>query len=974
MWKGKRLLKKSGAILLALALTVSPLGAVAAEEKPSTETSSSEVVPEGGENLPESGADGTDAEGVGTEDAAEDQNGTATPDGGTVPDQQTPELLIPDQQVPEASEPEEKTEDKTGDGAADAQNQSVFAADGKYDTIQPVIEKIIFDQNGAALTQKDTLKIGVQAYDADSAIASVNVGITFKDADAESIGYGDTITLKQSGSDPKLYEGSYAMEGVVYEGGYVSWIEVIDAAGNTKTESLGQDQYTFKVEPKSLESVTITDLKFSNSGATLKPGEKGEEFSFKVNSGVDLSKGTIYVRFRNADNSTMDFHAWESGEATGEYTGDVFASDWMTPGKWFFDSVIYEEMEKEIPVKAEGSGDVWYEVISKGDQEAPGLVSVEIDKNRQIVKPGETVQFKIKASDDIALQTDYAYLTLAGAAPNISPGYRDVRLEYNSSADTFEGEFAIEETTYPCEWYISDICIWDNAGNKVNNNLWEQEYPYYFQVQNGNTFVNPTYQATISFLALNADGIWEQVQTVTKENVERRTTLKELGIELPEAPQYPGLTFQGWADYNGKEITENTQFVTSGYLTAYAVYDKAPVSISHSYWDESGRRVCETELKMVSKDTLIKDVVSEAVKKEPPVQYPGLTFKEWMFYAPDENQPVGVNFSVQLNAVYDKLLVRFLVNEELVGLDMIYGPTDEETSDIVYSQIVKPGDVVKIPVSSKEYGDYTWLTLTEEEKKAGSITIENYDRAIYGYGSKMNGGGTTPPAEPGTPSAPGGVQLPEESVQQIVNDLNHVAEGDTYQIDMGNATVVPKAVLEAIKGKDINVRLNMGGYSWTINGKDVMASDLKDINLEVKFNTNAVPSETVKKLAGDNPTQQLSLTHEGDFGFKATLTMNAGAEYAGKHGNLFWYDSSHKMVFIDAGVIQENGDVSLTFSHASDYVLVMADTVMSGTGAADPTIQKSVKTGDTTSFFMIFALLVVSAGAAAVILYRRKVK
>lgn len=550
--------------------------------------------------------------------------------------------------------------------------------------------------------------------------------------------------------------------------------------------------------------------------------------------------------------------------------------------------------------------------------ETPKLVSVEIDKNGQVVKPGETVQFKIKASDDIALQTDDAYLTLAGAAPNISPGYHDVRLKYNSSADTFEGEFVIKETTYPCEWYISDIGIWDNAGNKVDNNLWEQEYPYYFQVQNGNTFVNPAYQATISFLALNADGVWERVQTVTKENVERRATLKELGIKLPEAPQYPGLTFQGWADYNGKEITENTQFVTSGYLTAYAVYDKAPVSIFHSYWDESGRRVYETELKMVSKDTLIKDVVSEAAKKEPPAPYPGLTFKEWKFYAPDENQPVGVNFSVQLNAVYDKLLVRFLVSEELAGLDMIYGPVDEKNCDIVDIQIVKPGDVVKIPASSKEHGDYTWLTLTEEEKKAGSITVADYDIDVYGYGSKMNGG----------------VQLPEESVQQIVNDLNNVTEGDTYQIDMGNAVVVPKAVLETIKGKDINVRLNMGGYSWTINGKDVMASDLKAINLEVKFNTNAIPGKTVKELAGDNPTQQLSLTHEGDFGFKATLTMNAGAEYAGKHGNLFWYDSSHKMVFIDAGVIQENGDVSLTFSHASDYVLVMADTVMSGTGAA----------------------------------------
>lgn len=43
---------------------------------------------------------------------------------------------------------------------------------------------------------------------------------------------------------------------------------------------------------------------------------------------------------------------------------------------------------------------------------------------------------------------------------------------------------------------------------------------------------------------------------------------------------------------------------------------------------------------------------------------------------------------------------------------------------------------------------------------------------------------------------------------------------------------------------------------------------------------------------GKNPTCQLSLTHNGPFGFKADLTVNVGAKYNGKFGNLYFYDSN----------------------------------------------------------------------------------
>ena len=82
----------------------------------------------------------------------------------------------------------------------------------------------------------------------------------------------------------------------------------------------------------------------------------------------------------------------------------------------------------------------------------------------------------------------------------------------------------------------------------------------------------------------------------------------------------------------------------------------------------------------------------------------------------------------------------------------------------------------------------------------------------------------------------------------------------TIKVDMDDATVVPKEILKQAQGKDVNVVLEMDGYTWTINGKNIAASDLQDINLEVTRNTNYIPSGIVSAIAGSNPVEQISLT------------------------------------------------------------------------------------------------------------------
>ncbi len=193
-----------------------------------------------------------------------------------------------------------------------------------------------------------------------------------------------------------------------------------------------------------------------------------------------------------------------------------------------------------------------------------------------------------------------------------------------------------------------------------------------------------------------------------------------------------------------------------------------------------------------------------------------------------------------------------------------------------------------------------------------------------------------------------GVRVPERVIAQVTAQLANVKNGETVNVDMKEATVVPKQILESARGKDVTVVLNMNGYKWVINGRDIAATELKEINLEVKMDVNAVPSSLVKTLAGDKPTRQLSLTHNGDFGFRADLVLNLGSENREKVGNLYYYDSTGKLVFMNAGNIADDGTTVLHFSHASDYVIVISDkaaakAVETGSDSGE---MKSPKTGE----------------------------
>ena len=201
-----------------------------------------------------------------------------------------------------------------------------------------------------------------------------------------------------------------------------------------------------------------------------------------------------------------------------------------------------------------------------------------------------------------------------------------------------------------------------------------------------------------------------------------------------------------------------------------------------------------------------------------------------------------------------------------------------------------------------------------ESNKPGTTTPDNSQQ-----------GGTTTPNTDNTPV----VEIKDAVVKEKVDEIQKAEEGKEVVIEMKQdngkvATVVPVEILDAVKGKDVDVVLDMGEYSWTINGKDVK-DGAKDINLEVALDTKAVDEAVVKELAGTDTARQISLTHDGEFNFKATLTINVGKDFVGKFGNLYYHEGEGKLTFVSAAKVDENGDVSLDFNHASDYVVVLGD-------------------------------------------------
>ena len=215
----------------------------------------------------------------------------------------------------------------------------------------------------------------------------------------------------------------------------------------------------------------------------------------------------------------------------------------------------------------------------------------------------------------------------------------------------------------------------------------------------------------------------------------------------------------------------------------------------------------------------------------------------------------------------------------------------------------------------------------------------------------------------------------KEGWDVIKPQLEEAKAGDTVTVAMNGTTVVPKDVIDSIKGKDTTLVLDMGnGLSWKIYGKDITDA-AEDIDFDVTVGADAgksIPVDVINNVTGERSSMNLTLAYDGEFGFTATLTVNMESKNAGLYANLFYYnEQTGELEFISAGQIDPDGNAELVFTHASDYTIVVDTRIMSDNGQADNKADETIpasKTDDSTSKYTWNNTIIIIIGICIILI------
>ena len=208
-------------------------------------------------------------------------------------------------------------------------------------------------------------------------------------------------------------------------------------------------------------------------------------------------------------------------------------------------------------------------------------------------------------------------------------------------------------------------------------------------------------------------------------------------------------------------------------------------------------------------------------------------------------------------------------------------------------------------------GPYTQISAAD----AGDLAF--YARWVR-RSSGGGGGSSSRPTGPSTGHSDGWTDIREE--------IGSAEDGDTVTIDMNGETEVPAEIFEEIAGKDITVELDMGGgVTWTVDGRDVPEDvSLSDLDLGVDMDTSGISVDVINTVTGEYGAVQVSLDHDGAFGFALTLTAPLGRENAGYWANLYHYDEGEEaLTFETSARIAADGSAALRMTHASQYAIVI---------------------------------------------------
>ena len=247
---------------------------------------------------------------------------------------------------------------------------------------------------------------------------------------------------------------------------------------------------------------------------------------------------------------------------------------------------------------------------------------------------------------------------------------------------------------------------------------------------------------------------------------------------------------------------------------------------------------------------------------------------------------------------------------------------DSEEHDAKYAN---SGMTVGSPTTNPTKEGYTfagWFTESSGGSQWNFSTAVTENMTLYAQWTAVEEPTPTPTPDP-TPSGPSTGD--STGWDDIRDELENAENGDEITIDMGDETKVPAEIFESLAGKDVEISFDLGDVQWSVNGADIPTdTDFTDLDLGVNLDTSGIPVNVINTITGEVGTVQITLAHDGEFGFTMTLTAPLGKENAGYWANLYHYDEDAEALnFETAAKIDEDGNVTIPFSYASQYAIVI---------------------------------------------------
>ena len=562
-----------------------------------------------------------------------------------------------------------------------------------HDTTNPVIESFEFAENGQMLTVDDTLHFTISTYDADSGIDYTYIYIR---GNGNSLGQTVDLVKEEEGN---LYTGTFPCSNLKGNYGnqfYVYEIVVKDRANNydnwkTQDEETGKYLYTFTLDYEPNVSVSNFRMETHSSREDGKLAI-GDTVTYSADVKCDNDKlsyvysslhGWYPGHFNQSENLNVSFD-----EDTGILTGTFTVTEETYPTEWYWSDISIGTESGEhyflYPVSLEPEAKLSFEVYQEDfDTEPPVIEDITIDKNGQFVEPGDIVKLTVKVKED---HPGYAYAYIYPQAKCVSDGHY-VNLEYDAKSSAYVGEVLITEDTYPCEWALTHLHVYDESSNYTFLYDFQENFgaalPWYYKVSKNN-YREDVRDITFEFYgyARQEDGSYQPnslIMSQTVENVGRRTTVAELkekfGLTFPQpiedVPAEWKLGYSSWGvELDGPSIDENTEmcFFDSSNMTCAmtAVYDKGCANVSLTYISKDGEIKTAMIPRFVELGTTYQEVLDALTLPEDAdtEEFAGLIK---LSYAGDEDAQVGKCSYIYAEAQYKDCQVSW--NARYIGED-----------------------------------------------------------------------------------------------------------------------------------------------------------------------------------------------------------------------------------------------------------------------------------------------------------------